>query len=89
MTGLSVLGKEPFIALLKTMHFDLLTSLTAEGRKKKWRGINKALHDTVETPILHSTGYGDDLSFKAKVTTVIAFLPTLVVLDDRGGQLPS
>lgn len=35
-----------------------------------------------------STGYADDLSFKAKVTTVIAFLPTLVILDDRG-QLPS
>lgn len=38
LTGLSVLGKEPFIAPLKTMHFDLLTSLTAEGRKKKNRG---------------------------------------------------
>lgn len=38
MTGLSVLGKEPFIAPLKTMHFDLLTSLMAKERKKKIEG---------------------------------------------------
>lgn len=33
--------------------------------------------------------YNQHYDRRAEVTTVLAFLPALVILDDRGGQLPS